>query len=91
MFATEAFPLLRLIWRRRPDVILSGTAELNFLALLLQPFFPLGTRISRPAERDGIVCSLFWGSSPLHALALPPALPACRRSYLPIARDGRRL
>ncbi len=40
-----AFPLLRLIWRRRPDVILSGTAELNFLALLLQPFFPLGTRI----------------------------------------------
>lgn len=39
-----ALPLLRLIWRLKPDVILSGTAEVNFLALLLRPFLPLKTR-----------------------------------------------
>ncbi len=40
-----AWPLLRLIWRLRPDVILSGTAEVNFLALLLRPFLPRRTRV----------------------------------------------
>lgn len=40
-----AFPLLRLVWKRRPDVILSGMAHLNFLVLLLRPFFPTRTRV----------------------------------------------
>ena len=40
-----AFRLLRLIWQLRPDVILSGMAHLNFLVLLLRPFFPLRTRV----------------------------------------------
>lgn len=40
-----AFALLRLVWRLRPDLILSGMAHLNFLVLLLRPFFPQGTRV----------------------------------------------
>jgi glycosyltransferase involved in cell wall biosynthesis len=38
-------PLLHLIWQLKPDVILSGTAEVNFLTLLLRPFLPLRTRV----------------------------------------------
>ena len=38
-------PLLRLVWKLGPNVILSGMAHLNFLVLLLGPFFPRGTRI----------------------------------------------
>ena len=36
----KAFPLLRLVWRLRPRIILSGAAHVNFIALLLRPFFP---------------------------------------------------
>jgi glycosyltransferase involved in cell wall biosynthesis len=37
--------LLCLIRRLRPDLILSGMAHLNFLVLLLRPFYPPGTRV----------------------------------------------
>jgi glycosyltransferase involved in cell wall biosynthesis len=40
-----AFPLLRLIRRLKPELIVSGMFHLNFLVLLLRPFFPRGTRI----------------------------------------------
>jgi glycosyltransferase involved in cell wall biosynthesis len=40
-----AFPLLRLVWRLRPAVILSGAPEISFLVLLLRPFLPAGTRV----------------------------------------------
>jgi glycosyltransferase involved in cell wall biosynthesis len=40
-----AFRLLRLIWRLKPNLILSGMAHLNFLVLLLRPFFPRGTQV----------------------------------------------
>jgi len=40
-----AFRLLRLVRRLKPKVILSGMAHLNFLVLLLRPFFPPGTRV----------------------------------------------
>lgn len=40
-----AAALLRLVWRIRPQVILSGGAEVNFLALLLRPLFPPKTRV----------------------------------------------
>lgn len=40
-----ALPLLRLVRRLQPDLILSGMAHLNFLVLLLKPFFPHKTRI----------------------------------------------
>jgi len=40
-----AAALLRLVWRSRPKLILAGTAEVNFLALLLRPFFPPQTAV----------------------------------------------
>jgi glycosyltransferase involved in cell wall biosynthesis len=42
---SSAFRLLRLIHRLKPDLILSGMAHLNFLVLLLRPFFPPATRV----------------------------------------------
>ena len=41
----SAIPLLRLIWRIRPRVILSGAAEISFMVLLLRQFFPARTRV----------------------------------------------
>ncbi|MGD0801445.1 MAG: glycosyltransferase [Terracidiphilus sp.] len=40
-----AFGLLRLVRRLKPDLILSGMFHLNFLVLLLRPFFPPATRV----------------------------------------------
>lgn len=37
--------LLRLIWKLRPSLILSGIAHLNFLVLALKPLLPRRTRI----------------------------------------------
>jgi glycosyltransferase involved in cell wall biosynthesis len=42
---TGAWRLLRLVRRLKPDLILSGMFHLNFLVLLLRPFFPRGTRV----------------------------------------------
>lgn len=42
---TAAFRLLRLIHRIKPDVILSSMVHLNFLVLLLRPFFSPNTRV----------------------------------------------
>ncbi|MGB9406640.1 MAG: glycosyltransferase [Terracidiphilus sp.] len=52
---TGAFRLLRLVRRLKPDLILSGMAHLNFLVLLLRPFFPSGTRIL--VRQNGTVSS----------------------------------
>ncbi len=38
-------PLVRMVWRLQPDLILSGMAHLNFLVLLLRWFFPRKTRV----------------------------------------------
>ncbi len=40
-----AFALLRPVRRVQPDLVLSGMAHLNFLVLLLRPFFPGKTRV----------------------------------------------
>jgi glycosyltransferase involved in cell wall biosynthesis len=40
-----AFRLLALVRRLKPQVILSGMFHLNFLVLLLRPFFPRSTRV----------------------------------------------
>ena len=42
---SAALPLLRLIRRLQPDLILSGMSHLNFLVLLLRPLFPRKTRV----------------------------------------------
>ena len=39
-----AWPLLRLVWKIKPDLIFSNMFHLNFLVLLLRPFFPRQTR-----------------------------------------------
>lgn len=51
-----AIPLLRLVWRLRPHVILSGAAEISFLALLLRPLFPPRTRVL--VRQNGTVSAL---------------------------------
>ena len=38
-----AIPLLRLVRRLRPELILSGMYHLNFLVVMLRPLFPRGT------------------------------------------------
>ncbi len=40
-----AWPLLHLIWRLRPEVVLTGAAEVSFLVLMLRPLFPAGTSV----------------------------------------------
>ncbi len=42
---TGAWPLLRLIWQLRPDVVLTGAVEVTFLVLLLRPLFPAKTSV----------------------------------------------
>lgn len=42
---SAALKVLRLVWRIKPDVVLSGMAHLNFLVLLLRPLFPKKTRV----------------------------------------------
>ncbi|HEX8713176.1 MAG TPA: glycosyltransferase [Terracidiphilus sp.] len=42
---SSALKILRLVWQIRPAIILSGMAHLNFLVLLLRPFFPRDTRV----------------------------------------------
>jgi glycosyltransferase involved in cell wall biosynthesis len=59
-----AFGLLRLVHRLKPELILSGMAHLNFLVLLLRPFFPRKTRVlvrqnstvSASLAYDGLPC-----------------------------------
>lgn len=41
---TAAWPLLRLVWKLKPDLIFSNMFHLNFLVLLLRPLFPRRTR-----------------------------------------------
>jgi glycosyltransferase involved in cell wall biosynthesis len=50
-----AFRLLQLVRGLKPDVILSGMAHLNFLVLLLKPFFPSATRVL--VRQNGTVSS----------------------------------
>jgi glycosyltransferase involved in cell wall biosynthesis len=58
-----AFQLLRLVRRLEPDAILSGMAHLNFLVLLLRPFFPQGTRVL--VRQNGTVsAALAFGGLP---------------------------
>lgn len=51
-----AVALLLLVWRLRPKLIFSGMAHLNFLVLMLRPFFPPGTRVL--VRQNGTVSAL---------------------------------
>jgi glycosyltransferase involved in cell wall biosynthesis len=55
--------LLRLVRQLRPELILSGMFHLNFLVLLLRPFFPPNTRVM--VRQNGTVSSaLAFGGLP---------------------------
>lgn len=57
--------LLRLVWRVRPAVILSGLAHLNLLILVLRPLFPSCTRVV--VRQNGPLSATLspWRNSPL--------------------------
>jgi glycosyltransferase involved in cell wall biosynthesis len=60
---SAGFKLLQLVRRIRPDVILSGMFHLNFLVLLLRPFFPRGTFVL--VRQNGTVsAALAFGNLP---------------------------
>ncbi|MGA2351883.1 MAG: glycosyltransferase [Terracidiphilus sp.] len=61
--------LLGLVRRTKPDLILSGMFHLNFLVLLLRPFFPQGTRIL--VRQNGTISSaLAFGGLPWYTRTL---------------------
>jgi glycosyltransferase involved in cell wall biosynthesis len=57
------FRLLRLIRQLKPELILSGMAHLNFLVLLLRPFFPRGTHVL-VRQNGTISATLAFGGVP---------------------------
>ncbi|MGA2752328.1 MAG: glycosyltransferase [Terracidiphilus sp.] len=58
-----AFPLLRLIWRLRPVVVLTGAFEVSLLVLMLRPLFP--PKISVLVRQNATASSvLAFGSLP---------------------------
>jgi glycosyltransferase involved in cell wall biosynthesis len=64
-----AFPLLRLIWRLQPAVVLTGAAEVSFLVLLLRPLFP--PRMSVLVRQNATVTSVVeFGHLPKFMLLL---------------------
>ncbi len=63
-----AFPLLRLVWRLRPKVVLSGGLEISLLVLLLRPLFPPTCVLVR---QNGTVSStLAFAETPRYARLL---------------------
>jgi glycosyltransferase involved in cell wall biosynthesis len=64
-----ALPLLRLIRRLKPDLILSGIFHLNFLLLLLRPLIPRRTRLL--VRQNGTVsAALAFGDLPCYTRLL---------------------
>jgi len=64
-----AFKLIRLVWRLKPDVILSGMFHVNFLVLLLRPLFPRGTSVL--VRQNGTVsAALACGNLPVYTRIL---------------------
>jgi len=64
-----AGPLLRLIRRLRPELILSSMAHLNFLVLLLRPFFPASTRVM-VRQNATVSAALAFGGLPFYTRLL---------------------
>ncbi|MDE3201706.1 MAG: glycosyltransferase [Acidobacteriota bacterium] len=70
---SSAGRLLRLVWRTKPDLILSNMAHLNFLVLLLRPLFPKGMHVI--VRQNGTASSMINSDrSPLRARWLYCAL-----------------
>jgi len=64
-----AIPLLKLVWRLRPAVVLSGAPEISFMVLLLRHFFPRHTAVV--VRQNGTVSSaLAMGGLPRYTRLL---------------------
>ena len=61
--------LLKLVRRLKPDLIISGMAHLNFLVLMLRPFFPAGTRVL-VRQNGTISAALAFGDLPAYTSVL---------------------
>jgi glycosyltransferase involved in cell wall biosynthesis len=66
---TAAIPLLHLVRRLRPEVILSGMAHLNFLVLLLRPLFPAQSRVV-VRQNSTVSADLRLGRLPVYTRSL---------------------
>jgi glycosyltransferase involved in cell wall biosynthesis len=64
-----AISLLRLVRQLRPRIILSGMAHLNFLVLLLRPFFPPETRVL-VRQNTTVSAALAYGGLPRYTRIL---------------------
>ena len=73
----SSIKLLRLIWRLRPRLILSGMAHLNLLLLILRPFLPRHTRIM--VRQNGALAATLASHSRLQ-LSRKPYSIAYRRA-----------
>jgi len=71
-----AFRLLGMVRRIKPDLILSGMAHLNFLVLLLRPFFPRGTRVL-VRQNATVSAALKFGGLPPYSRTLYWTLYRC--------------
>jgi glycosyltransferase involved in cell wall biosynthesis len=66
---SAAAKVLRLVWRLKPDVVLSGMAHLNFLVLLLRPLFPRQTLVL-VRQNDTVSLTLASGALPIYTRLL---------------------
>jgi glycosyltransferase involved in cell wall biosynthesis len=62
-------PLLALVWRLNPDVIVSGMVHLNLMVLMLRIFFPRNTRVM-VRQNSTISAALSFGGLPRYSAAL---------------------
>ena len=88
----SAVRLLVLIWRLRPQLLLSGMAHLNLLILLMRPLLPRKTRIL--ARQNGEVSATLANRSRIHRSAYEyayrkPDRVICQTESM--ARDLRRV
>jgi glycosyltransferase involved in cell wall biosynthesis len=65
--------LLGLVWRERPDLLLSGMAHLSFMVLLLRPFFPRSTRVILRQNTTASAAAIGWFERSCYRFLYPRA------------------
>jgi len=87
---SAAFMLLSLVRQLRPQVVLCGMFHLNFLILMVRPFFPRSVQVIVPPKWDGQCRSAPKRAAHLYAPALSRVLPSCKPRDLPVNGHGQR-
>jgi glycosyltransferase involved in cell wall biosynthesis len=67
------WPMLQLIRRLRPRIVLSGMAHLNFMVLLLTPLFPARTRVMVRQNTTALASTKSWFTRMLYRTLYPRA------------------